>query len=118
MAEVIHHRHTARDALHFHAALDAAEGAEGVLNLLVLESAVLGRANNGERIAHIQFTDEIDLKFETRNLERARRGTEADVERVNRIVFAQTEAFHGTESDVRNQRRDVRVVAVREQQTV
>ena len=60
MAEVVHHRHAAGNAAHFHAALDALEGVEGGLDLVVLEAAMLGAGDDRQRVAHVEFADEVE----------------------------------------------------------
>jgi len=71
MSEIVHYSHTATHAAHFHAALDAFESVERRLNLGVLQAAVLGAADHGQRIANIQFTKEIqsNLKLGISNSE-------------------------------------------------
>ena len=117
MAEVVHHRHAAGDAAHFHAALDAFEGVEGGLDLLVLEAAMLGARDDRQRVAHVEFADEVQVELEAGNLELGRRRAVADVEGLDGVAFAQAEAFHRAMRHV-EQRREVRVVAVAQQQAV
>src|SRR4029079_11850560 len=68
MAEVVDHRDAAGDAAHFHPALDAFEGIEGGLDLMILQAAMLGAGDDGERIADVQFADKVQMKLETRDL--------------------------------------------------
>ena len=117
MAEIVHHRHAAGDAAHFHAALDALERVERGLDLLVLQPAMLGAGDDRQRVAHVQFADQVQVKLEAGNFKLRRRRAVADVERVDRIVFAEAEAFHRAMRHVQ-QRREIRVVAVGEQQAV
>jgi len=63
MAEVIDDGDAARDAAHFHAALDALESAEGALNLAVLQPAVFRGGDDGERVAHVEFAHHVDVEF-------------------------------------------------------
>ena len=62
MAEIVHHRHAAADAAHFHAPLDALERVERRLDLLVLQAAMLRSRHHGQRVADIQFADQIEMR--------------------------------------------------------
>ncbi len=94
MPEVVHHRDAAGNTPHFHAPFDPLEGVECRLDLLVLQAAVLGAGDHGQRIAHIQFSDQVDVKLETRNLKLRRRRSITQVECLDRVSFAQAEPFH------------------------
>jgi hypothetical protein len=50
MAKIVHHRHPAGDAAHFHAALDAFESVEGALNLFVGQAAMLGAGDHRQAL--------------------------------------------------------------------
>ncbi len=82
MAEIVNHRHAAGDALDLHASLDALERGERRLDLLVRQTAVFCRADDRERVAHVEFAAQFQMKFETGNLKRRRRRAIADVERI------------------------------------
>ena len=84
MAEVVHHRHAAGDAAHFHAALDAFEGVERGLDLLVLQAAMLGAGDHRQRVAHVEFAHQVQVELEAGNLELGRRRPVADVEGLRR----------------------------------
>src|SRR5271154_5764475 len=73
--------------------------------------------NDGERIADIQFADQIQMKFETRNLKFCRRRAKAQIKRLDRIIFAEAEFFYRAMRYVQ-QRREILFVAVAEQQTI
>ena len=64
MAEIVNQRHAARDAAHFHASLDALERVERGLNLFVRQAAMFRARDNRQRVADIQFADEIQMKLE------------------------------------------------------
>ena len=115
MAEIVNHRHAARDAAHFHPPLDALERVERGLDLFVGKPAMFRRRDDGERVADVQFADKIQMKFEAGNLKFRRRRAETQIERLDGIIFAEAEFFHRTMRDVQ-QRREIRVVAVAEQQ--
>ena len=53
MAEIVDHRHAARDAAHFHPPPDALERVEGRLDLLVLQPAMLGAGDHRQRVAGV-----------------------------------------------------------------
>ena len=71
MAEIVHHRHAAGDAAHFHAALDAFERVERGLDLVVLQAAMLGAGDHGQRVAHVQFAHQVQVKLEAGDFELA-----------------------------------------------
>src|ERR1035437_1090509 len=70
-----------------------------------------------ERIAHVEFADEVQVEFETGNFKLSRRWAETKVESMNGVVIAEAKALHRTMCDIQ-QRREVRIVAVAEQQAV
>ena len=107
MAEVIHDRHAAGDAADFHAALDAFEGVEGGLDLVVLEAAMFGARDDRQRVAHVEFAHEVGVELEAGNLELGRRRPVADVEGLDGVAFAQAEALDRAMGHV-EQRREVR----------
>ena len=100
MAEIVNHRHAADDAADFHATLDAFERIERGLNLFVGKPAMFRRADDGERVAHVQFADEIQMKFETGNFKFSCRRPKPQIESLNGIIFAETEFFHRTMRDI------------------
>ena len=91
VAEVVHHGHAARDAAHFHPPFDALEGVERGLDLMIFQSAMLGAGDDRQGIAHVEFANQVQVKFETGNFKLGRRRAVAEVEGRNRIVFAETE---------------------------
>ncbi len=117
MAEIIDDGNAAGDAADFHAALDALEGAEGTLNLAVLEAAMFRGGDDGQRVAHVEFADHVEMELRRWNLELAGGGAELEVEGAHGVGLAEAEAFHGTVRDV-EQLREVRVVAVAEELAV
>jgi hypothetical protein len=117
MAEIINHGDAAGDAFDFHPALDALEGIEGTLDLLVGETAVLGDADDGEGVADIQLADEVQMKLEAGDFKFGRGGAKAQVEGLHGIVFAEAEFFHRTMGDIQ-QGGEVGVIAVAEQQAI
>src|ERR1035438_1086736 len=117
MAEVVHHRHPAGDASDFHAALDAFEGVEGGLNLVVLEAAMLGAGDDRQRVPHVELAHEVRVELKAGNLELGSRRPIADVEGLDGVAFAQAEAFDRAMGYV-EQWRQVRVVAIAQQQAV
>src|SRR5215831_1900596 len=100
MAEIVHDGHAAGNAADLHAALDAFERVEGGLNLMVLETAMFGAGDDGQCVPHIELADEVDVEFEAGDFKLGRRGAVADVEGLNRVSFAEAEAFDRTMSDV------------------
>ena len=117
MAEIVNHRHAARDAAHFHPALDALERVERGLDLLVLQPAMFRRADDRQRVAHVQFADQVQVKLEAGNFKLRRRRAETQVERMHGVVSAEAETFHRAMRHVQ-QRREIRVIAIAEQQAV
>ena len=61
MAKIIHHRYSARNTTHFHPALDAFEGVECGLDLLVFQAAVFRAGNDSQRVPHIQFANQVQM---------------------------------------------------------
>src|SRR6185295_16144916 len=82
MSEIVDDRHAAGDAAHFHPAFDALEGIERGLNLFVGKTAMLGAADDRERVPYVEFAHEVQMKLEAGNLKLRRRWTVTDVERV------------------------------------
>ena len=83
---------------------------------LVLQPAMLGAGDHRQRVADVQFADEIEMKFETGNF-KLRRCCVVEVERMDRVAFAEAEALLRAMRDVQ-QRRETSLVAVAEQQAV
>src|SRR5437762_5930090 len=78
---------------------------------------MLRASHDPQRIAHVHFADEIEVKFETRNLKLARRRRQLQIECAHGVVIAEAKAFHRTMRDV-EQQRHVGVVAVGQQPSV
>ena len=78
---------------------------------------MLGAGDDGQRVAHVEFADEVGVELEAGDLELGRRGPVAHVEGLDRVALAQAEALDRAMGDV-EQRRQVRVVAVGQQQAV
>ena len=85
MAEIVHHRHAAGDAAHFHAALDALERVEGGLNLLVGQAAMLGAGDDGQGVAHVEFADQVEMELEAGNFKLGGRRAVAQIEALNAL---------------------------------
>jgi hypothetical protein len=86
MAEIVHHRHPAGDAAHFHAALDAFEGVEGGLNLFVGQAAMFGAGDHRQGVAHVDLPHQVEMEFEARNLKLAGRRAVARIEGLDAVV--------------------------------
>ena len=108
MAEVVHHRHAARDAAHFHPALDALERVERGLDLLVFQPAMLGARDHRQRVPHVEFADQVQVEFEARDFKLGRRRAVADVEGMNGVVLAEAEALHRAMGHIRAAERGSR----------
>jgi hypothetical protein len=117
MAKIVNHRHAARDAFDFHAAFNSFERVERALDLFVRQPAMFRRADDGERVANVQFANQIQMKLEAGNFKRRRRRAEVQVETLHGIFRAEAETLHRAMRNVQ-QRREIGVVAVAEQQTV
>src|ERR1700722_11860129 len=78
---------------------------------------MFGGCGHGQGIADVKFTDEIQPELKAGDFKFAGGGSKIQVERLNRIVFAQTETFYGTEIDV-EERREIWVISVSQQQAV
>src|SRR5665213_565213 len=101
----------ASNAANFHAAFDAFESVEAGLDLFVGESAMLGAGRHRQRVAHIQFADHIEMKFETGNFKFGRGRPVTQIEGFDRVMLAQTKTFHRAMRNV-EQWRQAGVVAV------
>ena len=66
--------------------LDALERVERRLDLLVRQAAMFRRADDRQRVADIQFADEVQMKLEAGNFKLRRRRAVAEVEGMNRVV--------------------------------
>src|SRR5579862_952067 len=89
MAKIVNDRNAPRNPPNFHAALNAFEGAESGLDLVVFEPTVFGAGHHGQSVAHIEFTQEIGMELEAGNLKLGRGWPITDVEGLNSITFAQ-----------------------------
>src|SRR5260370_7540530 len=78
---------------------------------------MLGGGHDGQGVAHVEFADEVDVKFEAGNLKLGRGGSVANIEGLHGVAFAEAEAFDRAMSHI-EKRREVRVVPVRQQQAV
>src|SRR6266496_83928 len=72
---------------------------------------------DGQRVADVELARQVQMKLCAGNLELTRRWAESHVGCPHPVALAETEAFHRTEIHVQ-QRREIRVVAVAEQQAV
>src|SRR4051812_25485810 len=117
MAEIIQDGHTPGDAADFHAPLDSFESIKPGLDLLVFQAAMFGGGDDGERVADVEFTHEVSVEFEAGNLELRGRRPVTDVECLDRVAFAEAEAFYGAVRDVQK-RGDVGIVAIGEQEAI
>ncbi len=73
--------------------------------------------NHGKRISHVEFAEQIQMKFKTGNFKFRRSRAEFQIERAKFIFITDTESLHRAMRDVQ-QRREICVVAIGEQQTV
>src|SRR5258705_324069 len=94
MPKIIDHRHAAGDAANFHSPPDSFEGIERRLDLAVLEPAMLCARNDRERIPHIQFTDQIEVKLRAWNFKLRCSRSKPHIEGPHGILFTEAEAFH------------------------
>src|SRR5690349_2272925 len=117
MAEIVDDGDAARDAAHFHATFDAFKGVERRLDLVILESAMFSTSDHGQGIAHVEFANEVRVKFETGDFKLSSRRPIAQVESLDGVCFAETEAFDGAMSHV-EQASEVLIVAIGQQQAV
>jgi len=117
VAEIVEDGDAAGDAADFHAAFDAFESVKGGLDLMVLEAAMFGASNDGEGVANVEFANEVDVEFETRDFEFGGCGSVTHVEGSNGIGFTEAESFDRTMGDV-EQRGEIGVVAVGEKQAI
>ena len=118
VAEVVHHRHAARDAAHFHPPFDAFEGVERGLDLMVFQPAMLGAGDDRQRVAHVEFAHQVQVEFEAGNLKFGGRRAVAEVKGADSCCFRpDRNRLHRAMRHVQ-QRRKVRVVAVAQQQAV
>src|SRR5213594_5164354 len=104
MPEIIHDRHAASDAAHFHAAFDPFKRVESGLKLFVRQAAMFRASHHRQRIAHVQFADEIEVKLEARYLELARRRRQFQIERAHGVVITEAEPLYWTMRDVEQRR--------------
>src|SRR5436190_17723402 len=111
MAKVVDDGNTTSDAANFHSALDALEGVEGRLNLVIFQSAMFSARDHRQRIAYIQFTDKIRVKFEAGNLEFSSRRAVPNVESLHGVALPKTEPFDGTMCDIKES-SDIEIVAI------
>ena len=117
MPEIVQHRHAPGDPAHFHPPLDAFEGVEGGLDLLVLQPAMFRARDHRQRIAHVQFAHKVRVELETRNLELGRSRSIADVESLHCVAFAKTKPLYRAMGHLQ-QRRQVPIIAIAQQQPV
>src|SRR3954470_20234257 len=71
----------------------------------------------GQRIPHIKLAQEVESKFATGDLKFGDGRRQVQVESSHRVAFTQPEALHGTRCYLQ-QGRDVRVISVRQKQSV
>ena len=93
MAEIVYHRDAAGHAAHFHAPPHAFEGVEAGLDLFVGQAAMLGGGDDGQRVAHVELADQIEMELEAGDFKFGGGGAVAQIEGVNAAVLAQAEAF-------------------------
>src|SRR5688500_941048 len=117
MPEIVDDRDAAADAAHFHAALDPAKRVEGRLDLVIFDPAMFGATHHCERIADIQFADEVEMKLEAWDLEFGSSRPKPDIEGAHTVVLAQAKAFHRAGCCF-DERRNIGIVAVGKQQPV
>ena len=82
-----------------------------------LRPQCLAQATTASALRTLNSPSEVRVELEAGNLELGRRRPVADVEGLDGVAFAQAEAFHRAMGHV-EQRRQVRVVAVGQQQAV
>src|SRR5262249_48203782 len=94
MAEIVHDGDAAADAADFHAALDAFEGVERGLDLVIFQTAMAGSGDDAKRVANVEFTEKVEAEFETGHFEFGDSGREHDFFGTPGVVFAEAETFH------------------------
>src|SRR5262245_58992595 len=78
---------------------------------------MFGSADDRERVSHVEFADEIQVKLEAGNLKLGCRRTVTDIERIHRVISAEAEAFERAIGDV-EQGRKIQIIGGPQQQTV
>ena len=116
MAEIVDQGHAPGDGAHFHAAAHAGEGRKGRLDLAVFEAVVLGHADDGQGVAHIELAHQVEVELEARDLKLRGGGAVSEVEPLDGVVGPQAEALDGAVGHAQ-ERGDVGVVAVAQEQT-
>src|SRR5438477_47051 len=117
MAEIIDDGDPAADPANLHSTFNALEGVKRRLNLRIFQTAMFGAGNDGQGVAHIEFAEKVEPKFEAGNFELRRGGSQVHIERAHRIGFAKAKTLHRTMRDVQ-QRSNIWIVAVGQQETI
>src|SRR5262249_2969355 len=87
------------------------------LDLMVLQSAMLGASNHRQGIADIKFAHQVCVELETGDFELGCGRPVANVEGLHRVPFAQAKPLHGTMGDP-EQGSEIQIVPVAQQQTI
>src|SRR5437762_12071155 len=78
---------------------------------------MFGAGDHGKRIANVEFTEQVEVKFETRDFELGRRRSVADIKRGEGVVLPQAKTFNRAMGDI-EERRQIWIIAIAQQQAV
>ena len=67
---------------------------QGTLDLMVLKAAMFCASHHRQRVANVEFSNEIGVELETGNFEFGCGRAVTNIKGFDSIVFAQTEALH------------------------
>ena len=65
------------------------------MDLVVLEPAMLGASDDRQRVAHVQFADQVRMELEAGNFKFGSSRAVADVEGLDGVAFAEAERLTG-----------------------